>query len=694
MRFPDEHQASSVRLSISVIGPLASKVGGQTIVPINRKSRALLGYLAVADLGEETRERLVGLLWSEMPEGRARGSLRQAIRDIRKALETIGFDGVTADRSAVRLDRSKTDVDLWEVIEEAKSGRVHPLLLQSEEPFEKLLAEFETIDPAFRVWLVPKRQSLSDRLTRLLETAMRSPGVQPSQSLLLARALLSLDPTHEEAARTLILSLARSGDMGGAFGMYRKLWDLLEEEYDVEPSAQTQDLIAALRLEQPPPASTVPEKVPPVPTIAAPPKGEPILLTRRDHIPSPSAIARKIVVAIGAFESAGVFPNQKYLVDGFRRELIACLVRFREWLICDGPGLASSPVRVPNADGEYVIEANATADADSVRLTLTLRETATGIYLWSERLQLSMDNWLHAQQLVIRRLTAALNVQLSAGRLKSLVPGPSDDLLAYDQWLRGQALFFEWSPASWYKATEVFQDIIARHPAFAPAYSSLAQLQNTIHFVHPGVFRNPQRTDQALAYARESANLDPIDSRAHLSLGWAYATANHHGNAALHHQLACELNENDPWTVVSAGLGFAFRGQVDRAKALADQALSLALTPSPSHWRYQSMIRYICGEHEASVAAADRAGGSVVNILAWKTAALNQLGRRKDAETTAEAFFNAVQSRWFADEPPTREAMSRWIMHAFPIENQDVWERLRNDFGRAGAPVEGIAHYS
>ena len=39
--------------------------------------------------------------------------------------------------------------------------------------------------------------------------------------------------------------------MGGALGIYKALWKLLEDEYDVEPSKETQELIAKVKLGQP-----------------------------------------------------------------------------------------------------------------------------------------------------------------------------------------------------------------------------------------------------------------------------------------------------------------------------------------------------------------------------------------------------------------------------------------------------------
>ena len=72
------------------------------------KARAALAYIALSEGRRETRERLVGLLWSESGEDKARASLRQTLRDLRVAevIEqdlTVDGDGAVTFRTKVRL---------------------------------------------------------------------------------------------------------------------------------------------------------------------------------------------------------------------------------------------------------------------------------------------------------------------------------------------------------------------------------------------------------------------------------------------------------------------------------------------------------------------------------------------------------------------------------------------------------------
>src|ERR1700712_4936370 len=64
----------------------------------------------------------------------------------------------------------------------------------------------------------------------------------------IATAIVNLDPTHEEASCHLMQVHAEQGDVAGALRIYEALWNLLDEDYGMEPSAATQDLVAKIKL--------------------------------------------------------------------------------------------------------------------------------------------------------------------------------------------------------------------------------------------------------------------------------------------------------------------------------------------------------------------------------------------------------------------------------------------------------------
>src|ERR1700704_4591757 len=124
---------TAARLSVSLVGRLQIRFNGRPVELRTQKAGAVLGYLALTETKQESRERLVGLLWSRSDEEKARASLRQVVRELRSAFEDAGYGGFVANRLSVHLDTEKAelDVDVESVIRLAENGSVHPLLLNT-----------------------------------------------------------------------------------------------------------------------------------------------------------------------------------------------------------------------------------------------------------------------------------------------------------------------------------------------------------------------------------------------------------------------------------------------------------------------------------------------------------------------------------------------------------------------------------
>ena len=675
-------------LKIETLGRLSLQFDGREIVLPSRKAQALIGYLALSDSGEETRERLVGLLWSEIDHVRARASLRQCIRDIRKALEGTDYEGFSTSKIGVKFDQSLIDVDVRNILSAVRSGGSH-FALERRELHMALLEQLEFVDQAFNVWLRATRHTLGNKLTTCLEDILRHSDVPRVQREQAARALINLEPTHEEAVREVIHCRALAGDMGGALRVYDELWQVLGEIYDVEPSPETQQLIADLKLGHvnvPGNAAVSQNPALNVTTMQQ--------LIPREHPAEPTPrVLPKLRIAVAPFDLWGTSGRSQHVAQGFRRDLIACLVRFREWGLRDLSISDTGEARSPLLPGEYVIEGSATEFDGNIRFTLFLRDIAKNEYLWSEQVDLSLSNWFQVQQLVVRRITTVLNVHLSVGRMAAIADQAVTDWRAFDLWLLGQATLLSYDQKKWDSAADLFQQAIQEMPDFAPAYSSLAQLHNGRHIAMPGVFRDAARTDDALKCARMAAKLDPVDSRSHLCLGWSHAMSKQYEQAMIYMPLAYELNSNDPWTMISTANCFAFCGEYGRANEIAQHALELPIAPSNLQWSYHVAIRFMSGDYEGCVEAADLVDGVNPNVPGYKSAALYHLGRVDEAKAELKQFFAAVRGRWVNDEPSTDEAITRWFLTMFPIASPDDWERLRQGLAGAGAPTEGLHHH-
>jgi DNA-binding SARP family transcriptional activator/TolB-like protein len=684
--------ASNKVLQLSLFGPVTLRFGDNEIRIRSLKSRAMLGYIALSESYRETRERLVGLLWSESGEAQARAVLRQVIRELRGVFDKAGFDGLRVDAREVGFDRASVEVDVWAVIRAAEAEEAHPLLLEQQRLGDELLAGLEDLDPAFRAWVLAKRETLRDRLMRSLETALADERLDPRKESRLAEAILNLDPTHEDACRRLMRARAVAGDTAGALRAYKALWDLLDEDYGMEPAPLTQKLVADIKngvFESAVPEAAVPEAVVEV-------TPAPMLLNDSRSRPAPAPRQEtRLRLSLRDVIIHAVDADKSHLVGGFRHHLIASLVRFREWQVTDTPFPESAVPGTAEAAGCYELQMTAHQTGEAVNLLLVMKELETNNFIWSDSFELRLENWFDSQRRVVRHVAMALNVYLSAERLKRFSEQPDVSLGIYDRWLRCQTQIRTFGAQYWDSAAQQFAEIIEAAPNFVPAYCGLTDMQNGRHISHPGVFRTREGERKALELGQKAVQLDPSDAHAQRCLAWAHAMAKQYAQAQTHIELACELNPNDSWTRISAALLLVFCGQPERAMALPGPALDIAVAPSRTHWAYHFDIQFLMGNYEAALATAEQAQDVLRGTRsAWQAAALAHLGRHDEASAQAARFLTTIRDNWFGTEAPTDEAIVRWLLHLYPICRRADWARLRDGLRRAGLPTGAAEHHN
>ena len=309
--------ASAARLSVSLVGRLVVRFKGRLIELRTQKAGAVLGYLALTEAKHESRERLVGLLWSRSDEEKARASLRQVVRELRSAFEDAGSHGFVAGRLAIHLDPEQLEVDVESILRAAEGGNVHSLLLNTPRLDDRILEGMDDLDPSFRVWVLAKRQTIHDRLMRSLNAGLVGSDVAVDVKKQMATAIVNLDPTHEEGCCHLMRVRAEEGDVAGALRIYKALWDLLDRDYGMEPSPVTEELVAKIKLgafEQPLALGAVDERASRV--------------NRRNierAVPRAAVVKApaKTCLVLRAFAMHGIDSDHAYLVQGFHQHLAA-----------------------------------------------------------------------------------------------------------------------------------------------------------------------------------------------------------------------------------------------------------------------------------------------------------------------------------------------------------------------------------
>ena len=234
-------------IRIRLLDDPALYVGDRELPLSSRKAKALIAYLVLTPGMKESRDRLAGLFWSESEDAKARASLRQLLHYLRETFEAAGLEGLSADKSHVCLDGSIFKSDLDDALASLDQGRPADILMNEVNITDSLLRGYDDIDPSFGCWMTIKRESVRQILIRRLEAQLSDASHPPEAVKRIARALFQIDPTHEIACQKLMQVCIASGNAGGALAAYKQLWDCLEEEYDIEPSAATQELVVAIK---------------------------------------------------------------------------------------------------------------------------------------------------------------------------------------------------------------------------------------------------------------------------------------------------------------------------------------------------------------------------------------------------------------------------------------------------------------
>lgn len=649
------------KLMISVLDQFSVRSSlGEELTPSSLKARGLLGYLVLSPRSGEARERLAGLLWSDRNRVAARHALTVALKQIGEAFRRAGSDALTIGGDKVSLAPAGLEVDLLAISEGLAHGSVARALLDGRVSPDDILAGLDHVDDVFASWLRVARHRWRERLVEQLEQCIERFSGDALSMRHAATALLAIDPSHERAACILMRSYASEGQGAAALRVYRALADVLSSEFGIGPSPEARDIVAAIR-------SGRSE----VGTLAVSP------------VVAKAQAGRLPVIEVRPFAAPDDVTASAHLLSGFRADIIGCLTKFREWVIIEDQDNALA--EPGHATSDYMLDARSPVGEGVVIVTLI--EVKSNHVLWSEGFPLALEDWKRTSAGIARRVAATLDIYLSAERVCGSHGRRDLSLSAYDAWLRGENLLLRWAPEAEAEAEVLFREVIQAMPQFAPAYSSLASIFNVRHLIVPGFRRDPQLAAEALWLAQTAVQLDPLETRAHLTLAWSCIMAGRFEQAAIHYDLAFELNPNNPRTLLSCAHGLAFLGDSDKAALLERLALELSPVVASYQWGYIAGIHFISEDYAGSVSAAERGAGSLLDLHAWRAAALAHMGRPREASEAAAELLASVRRQW-GEPTPDDPGIVAWVLHGLPFKDDKCRQRLVHGLRIAGLNIE------
>lgn len=203
-------------------------------------------------------------------------------------------------------------------------------------------------------------------------------------------------------------------------------------------------------------------------------------VTSVDRMVSP--LSGKPSIAVLPFDNLSGDPDQEYFSDGLTEDLITDLSKVSGLLVIARNSVFTykgKAVKIQNVGKElgvrYVLEGSVRKAGDRVRITAQLVDATTQGHLWAERYDRDLKDIFALQDEVTRKIVRALAVKLTGNEHKRLARIYTDNLEAYDYFLRGKDHLHRLNQESTAQAREMFRKAIALDPEYALAYSLLGR---------------------------------------------------------------------------------------------------------------------------------------------------------------------------------------------------------------------------
>ena len=194
---------------------------------------------------------------------------------------------------------------------------------------------------------------------------------------------------------------------------------------------------------------------------------------------APKQAAKSLAVLY--FENVSGSKEDEYLRDGITEDIITELSKIRGLNTFSRPTVLAFRDRqvTPQQIGQqlraaYVLTGTLRRAGNRLRINAQLVDTQTDFPLWSERFDREMKDVFEVQDEIARKIAEALRVTLSPQELEALAVKPTENLQAYDLYLRGKRYARRQTRQDLEFALQMFENAVAMDPSFALAYAACA----------------------------------------------------------------------------------------------------------------------------------------------------------------------------------------------------------------------------
>jgi serine/threonine protein kinase/cytochrome c-type biogenesis protein CcmH/NrfG len=215
-------------------------------------------------------------------------------------------------------------------------------------------------------------------------------------------------------------------------------------------------------------------------------------------------------VAVLYFENLSGAKDYEYFRDGMTEDIITELANIGEIRIFPRPSVLNyrdkptSPTQVgQDLNAAYVLGGSLRVAGNRLRVNANLVETATGLNVWAKRYDREMQDVFEVQDEIARSIAEALRVTLSPQEHQAISARPTENLEAYDCYLRGRNYTRRENLEF---AMQMFDKAVSLDPNFALAHAGLGNICGLIYEIHD---HHPRWIEKGLEACDRALSIDP-----------------------------------------------------------------------------------------------------------------------------------------------------------------------------------------
>ncbi|HYL68956.1 MAG TPA: tetratricopeptide repeat protein [Candidatus Limnocylindria bacterium] len=307
-------------------------------------------------------------------------------------------------------------------------------------------------------------------------------------------------------------------------------------------------------------------------------------------------------VAILPFRVLGDDQSLSYVAEGLNEALSAKLFQLKEVRLASDTAVAKVSDKDPiektarNLGVNLIVQGKIQGTSDKMAVIVNLMDPVEGKKVWTQQFTGTAKDLLSIEDQISTQLVTALNVKASSEEMARAAERPTDNVDAYDLYLRGrQALRGPDVVKSAQKSIDLFEQGIKKDPTFALAYSGLADASLTMYREKKDAFW----AQKALSAAQHAEQLKDSIPEVHFSLGSVYLRTGKTPEAIAEFKRGLQLAPNSDEGYVRLGNAHMEGGQKEEAISAYKKAIEV----NPYYWGHHIVL----GNAYWSLGANDKA---------------------------------------------------------------------------------------